>query len=350
MAARNDLQTIGRSAFGRLGDGSEVERVVLAGQGLRLAVLSYGSVIQHLIVDTTDGPRPVTLGLESLDDYVRYSPHFGAIAGRFANRIRDGVFSLDGRSYQLTRNENGRTSLHGGARGFGKRGWTVEEVTDDMVRLGLVSPDGDEGYPGRLTAHCTYRLVAPLTLAIELVATSDAPTIVNLAAHSYFNLAGQGDIRDHRVQLFCDRYLPVDADLIPTGEIRPVADSPFDFRHMRQVQPAGQPVTRYDHTFVAGLVESDTPRRMARVEAPDGALALEVWSAEPGVQFYDGGKVAVPVAGTGGRQFGAFAGLCLEPQRFPNSPNQPGFTNAVLRPGDTYRQLTEYRFSIGGRA
>ncbi|MGE8942579.1 aldose epimerase family protein [Leptospira interrogans] len=334
-----------REVFGRLADGTAVERVHLKACGVGLSVLSYGGAIQELAVETSSGPRSVTLGLRTLEDYVQYSPHMGAIAGRYANRIRDGQFSLDGVSYQLTRNEKGRNHLHGGKLGFGRRAWAVEELTGDSVRLTLVSQAGDEGYPGRVEATCTYRISGPLQLSIELTATTDAPTIINLAGHSYFNLSGGGDARDHRLEILADHYLPVDEVQIPTGEIRAVAGTAFDFRTERRVR-ADVP-TRYDHTFVSSMAAIAEPRKMARLTAPDSSLALEVWSTEPGVQFYDGGNVSVPVPGRDGQSYGPFSGLCLEPQRFPDSPNHPGFTNVVLRPGETYRQVTEYRFSTG---
>lgn len=332
------------SEFGRLDNGKAVERVRLSSEGLSVSILTYGAVIQDLVLKTAAGPRQVVLGFEQLEDYVHHSPYMGCIAGRFANRIRAGRFVLDGRNYQLSLNENGRTHLHGGIRGFGQRVWRIEELSENSVSLSLVSPDGEEGYPGCLTARCTYRLVDPSRLSIELLATTDAPTIVNLAAHSYFNLTGQNDVRDHRLAIQADQFLPVDADLIPTGELLPVADTPFDFRGLRQIRQ-GDPPVLYDYTFVVDFAPVDLPRKVAHLEAPDGSAALEVWSTEPGLQFYDGAKLAVPVPGLGGRRYGPFGGLCLEPQRFPDSPNHPNFTDTVLRPGQKYRQVTEYRFN-----
>lgn len=334
------------SELGTSADGESVQRIRLCGERLSAAVLTYGAVIQELVVEMPEGPRSVTLGFDHLDDYLAHSPHMGCVAGRFANRIRDGRFTLDGQVYQLALNENGRTHLHGGNHGFGQRIWRLEELTEESVSLSLLSPDGEEGYPGRVTARCTYRLSGPTQLSIELSATTDAPTIINLATHSYFNLAGRGDIRDHRLQIDATRFTPVDGDLIPTGELRPVAGTVFDFRNLRPIR-LGDPPALYDHNFVIDLAPTDVPRRVARVEAPDSSLALEVWSTEPGLQFYDGAKIAVPVPGLGGRRYGPFSGLCLEPQCFPDSPNQAGFTDTVLRPGQTYRQTTEYRFSLG---
>lgn len=334
------------NGFGSCDDGTPVERVRFSGEGLSASILTYGAVIQEMSIETAAGPHPVVLGFERLEDYVRYSPYMGCIAGRFANRIRDGRFVLDGGEYQLSLNENGLSHLHGGNRGFGQRVWRIDELTEGSVSLSLVSPDGEEGYPGCVTVVCTYRLAGPRQLSIELAATTDSPTLVNLAAHSYFNLAAKGDVRDHLLAIHADRYLPVDDNLIPTGELRPVAGTPFDFRSLRQIRHGGPPLL-YDHNFVIDLAPVEAPREVARLDAPDGSVTLEVWSTEPGLQFYDGAKIAVPVPGLGGRRYGPFSGLCLEPQRFPDSPNHPGFTNAVLRPGQTYRQITEYRFSLG---
>lgn len=333
-------------AFGNCADGTPVELVQLTGEGLAAAFLTYGAVIQELSIETRNGSRCVVLGFERFQDYVDHSPYMGCIAGRFANRIRGGRFVLDGHEYQLSRNENGRTHLHGGHKGFGQRVWTLEGVTNDSVRLSLVAADGEEGYPGRVTTSCTYRLSGPMQLSIELEAATDAPTVINLAAHSYFNLAGGGDNREHRLAIDGDYYLPVDDDLIPTGEFQPVAGTPFDFRTLRRIGH-GDPPVGYDHNFVIARKPAHAPRRLARLEAPDASLGLEVWSTEPGLQFYDGSKIAVPVPGLAGRRYGPFSGLCLEPQRFPDSPNHRSFTDTVLRPGQTYRQVTEYRFSIG---
>jgi aldose 1-epimerase len=334
------------SLFGRLEDGSSVARARIVGDGMEFAVLSYGAVLQQIQIELPAGPRAVTLGFDNLEAYVRHSPHMGAVAGRYANRIRDGRFSIEGRICQLARNENGRTHLHGGQKGFGKRNWTIDSTDERSVTLSLISPDGEEGYPGRVEVQCIYKLAGPLRLSIELTAVSSAPTIINLATHSYFNLAGAGDARDHCLFIPCDLYLPVDADLIPTGEIDPVAGGPYDFRCLRPLR--SDPPTRFDTTFVAGFEPSEMPRHMATLEAPDGSLALQVWSTEPAIQLYDGGKLAVPVSGLGGRRYGPFSGVCLEPQRFPDAPNHSGFTDTVLRPGQTYRQVTEYRFLLGG--
>ncbi|MBL8669166.1 MAG: galactose mutarotase [Alphaproteobacteria bacterium] len=340
------MSVSGRSAFGALADGTPVERIVIAGEGLSCAVITYGAAIQDLLVDGPAGPSRVVLGLARLEEYVRHSSHMGAVAGRFANRIKGGRFALDGIAYQLACNERGRTHLHGGPTGFGKRAWTVATASGRSVELALVSPGGDEGYPGRLEVRCCYRIAGPGRLAIELTAATDAPTIVNLATHSYFNLDGVPDARDHCLEIPADAYLPLDGDLIPSGEIRSVAGTPLDFRRKR---PIGRAIA-HDVTFAVARAPVAAPRRVARLEGPRSGIGLEVWTTEPGLQLFDAATIDKPVADLDGRRVAPYCGICLEPQRFPDSPNQPGFTDVVLRPGASYRQVTEYRFDRNGAA
>ena len=332
--------------FGWLANRTEITEVTIAAGGLHAKVLTWGAVVRDLRLDGVD--HPLVLGLGCIEDYVARSPHFGATAGRFANRIAGGRFELDGRTIQLETNENGRTHLHGGSEyGFGKRPWTLLEATDSIVLLELVSRDGEAGYPGTLTARCRYEIKPPGTLHIELTAKTDAATIVNLAHHGYFNLSGQPDILDHRLMIVADSYTPVDADLIPTGEIRPVDGTPHDFRDLRPIrlEEDGQRI-RYDHNFVLAAARPQ-PALAVRAETADGKIAMTMLTTEPGVQFYDGAKVNCPAPGFDGRRYGASAGFCLEAQRFPDAPNHPNFPSAVLRPGETYRQVTEYRFEQG---
>ncbi len=317
--------------FGRMDDGATVSEIRLSAGALTLSILTHGARIHGLSFEG----KPRVLGFASLDDYLTHAVYAGAVAGRYANRIAGGRFTLDGTQYQLPCNERGRTHLHGGMRGFAHRNWDIIEADDTHVTLGLTSPDGEEGYPGILNVRCTYRLEGN-DVRIELTATTNAPTIINLATHSYFNLDGGADILGHRLTIPADHYLPVTDDLIPTGEIAPVAGTAFDFRAAVAVGARGQ---RYDHNFVVSPQRVSEPRLMASLEGPASGTRLEVLSTEPGVQFYDGGYL-------NGGGFGAHAGLCLEPQVFPNSPNEPGFSNAVLRPGEIYRQLTIYRFSV----
>ncbi|TDD87508.1 galactose mutarotase [Actinomadura darangshiensis] len=313
------------AAFGVTPDGEKVERHVLDNGRMRAAVLTYGAVLQRLqVADGTD----VVLGLDTLDDYLCRSRYFGAVVGRYGNRIARGRFTLDGREHRLAANNDGH-SLHGGVRGFDKRVWRAESAGPAEVTLSLVSPDGEEGYPGELHARVRYVLDGD-ALRLEYRATTDAPTVVNLTNHSYFNLAGSGDVRGHVVAMDADRYLPVDEGKIPTGELAPVAGTPFDFTAPARVD--ARRGGRYDHCYVL--------RGRVTVTDPAGGRSMEVTTTEPGVQFYTGHMldgVATP--------YGPFAGLCLETQRFPDAPNQPGFPSAVLRPGEEHASVTTYRFS-----
>ena len=325
-----------------------IATVAISAGRLRAVVMGWGAVLQKLEMVRPQGPRLLTLGFARPDDYAAHSPHFGATAGRFANRIRDGRLTLDGQHLQLTRNQAGKHHLHGGYRGFGKRPWTVLAQAAGSVTLALVSPDGDEGYPGTLTAVCRYRLRDSATLRVELAAITDAPSPVNLVHHSYFNLDGGGDILQARLMIDADHYTPVDADLIPSGEIAAVAGTVFDFRRLRPIGHwVGSEPVPYDHNFVLRRSPQDSAglSRAARLVAASGDLAMEVWTTEPGLQFYSGGKVTTAIAGHHGMPYGPFAGLCLEPQRFPDAPNHAHFPDAILRPGTVYRQVTEYRFS-----
>jgi aldose 1-epimerase len=333
-------------------DGRPVEEIALANSaGAAAKIMTWGAVLRDMQVPMGKKQQRVVLGFETFEPYPLHSPHFGAIAGRFANRINRGTFRLDGRKVQVTLNQNDPPGpagvpahhLHGGRKGFGKSLWTILKVSADSVTLGLVSPDGDEGYPGRLTATCTYTLAEPATLRVELSAATDKPTIVNLAHHSYFNLDGSADIRDHLLQIDAAFRTPTDRNLIPTGEILSVAKSPHDFRKAKPMgQLAGGGRFRFDDNFIR---QSPGFGRCARVVSPLNGLTLECWTDQPAVQFYDGAKIAVQPMGLGGVAYGAHAGFCLEPQVYPDSPNRPHFTSAELWPGEVYSQLTEYRFA-----
>lgn len=313
---------------------------------LRACVMEWGAAVRDLRIDLPGGARPLVLGFSRLEDYPDHSPHFGAIAGRFANRIANGRFRLDGREYQVTRNQGGAHHLHGGENGFGTREWSLVEAGPDSLLLRIVSPDGDEGYPGTLTAICRYSLTGDEALRVELEAETDAPTVVNLAHHSYFNLDGAGDILDSVVEIAADRYTPVDDSLIPTGEIRPVESTPYDFRAPRRIRrDSGGGPFAYDLNYVLADAPRERPQFAARVVSAAGDIAMEVRTTEPGLQFYTASKLDTPVPGLTGARYRAFGGLCLEPQRFPDSPNHANFTDATLHPGEIYRQLTEYRFA-----
>lgn len=332
-------------SFGPLSDGTDVPLVTLAGPGMRAEILGLGAVIRSLDVDVGAGLAPRVLGLRTLADYEQHSPSMGIIAGRYANRIGGSRFTLDGREISLVPNEGGVTQLHGGPGGFGKRVWQIADQTAESVTLSLVSDDGDQGYPGRVEAFCQYAIAGDGVFRITLTATTDAPTVVNLAAHSYFNLDNGATILDHLVEMPAAHYTPIDALKIPTGEIAPVVATPFDFLRARPVRfEANGTRVMYDHNFVVAMEKSPEPRLMARLIGPETRTEMQIHSTEPGVQFYDGTHLGVPVMPLNRAETKANAGLCFEPQYFPDTPNKPHFGDATLRPGQTYRQVTEYRF------
>jgi aldose 1-epimerase len=329
--------------FGRMPEGDDVREVVIADGGLTVTIITYGAAIRD--VRMAGISHPLVLGFDSLAAYIDHSPHLGAIAGRYANRIGHGRFSIDGQEYRLSLNERGRTHLHGGFKGFGKRNWQLVEHNDRSVTLSLLSPDGEEGYPGTVEATVRYSVEAPGTIRVEATAATDKPTLVNLAQHTYFNLDGSPDILDHELQIFADAFTPTDADSIPTGEILSVAGSDFDFRSPRPIRRRrGDARVVYDMNFVINRHKSGMLRKQARLVSPKNGVALTVSSTEPGLQFYDGSWMDIPVPGLDGQRYFVNGGCCFEPQFFPDSPNHPGFPSAVLRPGETYRQTTTFAF------
>jgi len=349
------LPTATERYFGSLADGSRVTMVTLAnGRGVEVDVISYGGIITRLVTPDAEGhPGNIVLGLDTLEDYVTSSPYFGALIGRYGNRIADGKFTLDGKTWQLDTND-GDNHLHGGIQGFDKKNWGMAPfVTDHSAGavMTLTSPDGDQGYPGTLQVKVIYELTEDDALDMHFTATSDKPTVVNLTQHSYFNLAGKGDVLGHLLMINADEFTPVRKGLIPTGELRPVAGTPFDFR---QPKPIGRDIGAkneqlelglgYDHNFVLRPHAADELVLAARVTEPGSGRVLEVWSTEPGVQFYSGNFLDGTLTGNG--QVHKYrSGLCLEPQHFPNSPNQPEFPSTTLRPGQTYDTRIVYRFS-----
>lgn len=330
--------------FGQLPDGRDVNIVAIEGGGLTANIINWGAVVQDLRL--TGHEYPLILGFEEFDLYPEHSPYFGAIAGRYANRIRDGRFSIDGQTYQADRNFLGKHLLHGGSAGIGKQLWTIRETGGDFVTLAYRAADGEMGFPGNLDIICTYALKPEGRFVVELSATTDAPTLCNLAHHSYFNLddGGRSDALDHIMQIDADTYLPVDAELIPTGEIVPVEGTEFDFRQPRPIcNDQGGGHKPYDHNFCLTRPRGAL-RRAATVKGAVSGIEMQVWTTEPGVQFYDGVGVARDMPGLEGAVYGAHAGFCLEPQIWPDAPNRPEFPSAILRPGEQYRQTTEYRF------
>jgi len=331
--------------FGRTEDGEEVRRITISGGGLTARVLTWGAVIQDLRLE--GHAPPLVLGFENFDDYPAHSPHFGALAGPTANRIEDASFAIDGERFQLERNFLGRHNLHGGSAAFGKRNWQIADGGEDFLTLSVVSPDGEAGYPGRLETRCTYRLAGDGILRVELQARSDRPTLCNLAQHSYFNLddGGASTILDHLLTIDAETFLPVTDELIPTGEIRPVEGTFLDFREPRQVrcEEGGEQVI-YDHNYCLGAARGPL-RHAARVQAARSGVTLDVSTTEPGIQFYAGHKVKPPVPGLDGIRYGPWSGLCLEPQIWPDAINHAGFPSPILRPGETYAQVSEFRFA-----
>ncbi|HLP67223.1 MAG TPA: aldose epimerase family protein [Rhizobium sp.] len=332
-----------RELFGQTAAGEPVYRVTLVGGGLTMKVITWGAVIQDLRLEGHS--HPLVLGFETFDDYPLHSPYFGATPGRCANRIANGRFTLDGREYQLERNENGVGHLHGGSDGIAKRNWDIVSLAPDRVEMAIVDPDGRAGYPGNCSITATYTLQEHGVLSVVYTSSTDRPTLANVCQHSYFNLDGGEDALGHDLMLAADAYLPVDDRLIPTGEVRPVDGTPFDFRTMSPMnhQWGGERVL-YDHNFC--LSPSRVGKRtVAIARSITSGVAMEVRTTEPGVQFYAGAKLNVPVAGLEGRRYAPFAGFCLETQTWPDAVNHSNFPNAVLRPGEVLRQETEYVFS-----
>lgn len=336
-----------RRAFGILPAGGTVEEVTLRARGIEARIITWGAVLRDLVVrDRTGRPRHVVLGLASLEDYLVHSRNFGAICGRVANRIGNATLPIDGRTFALTPNHLGRHTLHGGAVGFSRRVWRIERLSAASVTLALRSPDGEEGFPGTLDARCTWRVEAPGTLRVALSARTDAPTAVNLVPHPYFVLDGARCIDDHRLTVAADFFTPTDADGVPTGEIRSVAGTPYDFRAGRRLRQPDTPDAGYDvnlvlrrHGVSPGLMHAAT------LESAAGDLALSVWTTEPGMQLYDAPTLDVPVPGVTGHCYGPRAGLAIEPQRFPDAPNRAHFPPVILRPGALSRQESAFVFA-----
>lgn len=332
--------------LGQAGDETVHEIHIAAGSGLVAKVLTYGATLSDLLVPVGGVQRRVVLGFRSLQGYLNDRSYIGATVGRCINRIAGGRFTLDGRAYQVPINEGTGVHLHGGLRGFSRRVWEIASESQNAVTLSLTSPDGEEGYPGNMRAQCTYRLDPPGRLIIELTATTDAPTIANLGHHSYFTLQPGSDVRDHRLQVAADFYTPLQPDLIPTGEIRSVAGTQYDFRAGPAIREAG---ADYDFNFVLnqgclpGLAPRDLPVA-ARLTSPAGDLAMEISTTEPGLQFYEGIRLEPTAEDLPGAPHTPYSGLCLEPQRFPDAINRAHFPSVVLRPGETYRQVSCFNF------
>ena len=357
-SAMPNKATVTRAPFGTAPDGKAVELFTLTGStGIEVRVMTYGGVIVSLRApDRTGVLDDIVLGYDSLAGYVRNSPYFGAIVGRYGNRIAKGRFTLDGESYKLAAN-NGPNALHGGLRGFDKVVWGAEPITQGNVvgvKLTYTSADGEEGYPGTLQASVFYTLSGN-DLSVEYQATTDKATPVNLTQHTYFNLAGAGksDILGHVLRINADHYTPVDSTLIPTGEIAPVAGTPFDFRtetaigaRIDRQDPQLKNGGGYDHNFVLNGTGGETPPLAAHVIDPVTGRVLHVFTTEPGVQFYTGNFLDGKIVGKGGRTYLRRYGFCLETQHFPDSPHHANFPSTILRPGAQYRSSTVFRFTV----
>jgi aldose 1-epimerase len=356
---------VDRNSFGTLADGTQVEAVTLEnGKGMTARIITYGAILQSLVVPDRDGkPADIVLGQADARSYAAHPNYFGATVGRYANRIRDGRFSIDGKAYQLAKN-NGPNALHGGVAGFDKRIWQIVEAKtgrdDAHVVLRYVSADGEEGYPGELTVTATYTLGANNALSVSYVATTTKPTIVNITNHSFFNLAGEAsehNILDHVLTIPAEATTPVDVSLIPTGTLRPVAGTPFDFRTPTVIGARirdgrddqivfGQ---GYDENYVIGRDVSAAVRLNARLEDRKSGRVMEVLSNQPGVQLYTGNFLDGTAVGKSGKVYRQSDGIAMEPQVFPDTPNQPAFGSARLNPGQTYRNMIVYQFSTSTR-
>lgn len=355
-AARAD-----RAAFGSLHDGTVVEAVTLENdQHVAARIITFGATLQALMAPDRNGRlADIALGYDDLAGYAEHPNYFGATIGRYANRIAGARFVLDGKTYTLIAND-GPNSLHGGPQGFDKRVWQIESVqqgAEPAVTLTLTSADGDQGYPGTLKAKVRYSLDADDRLTIDFSATTTAPTVVNMTNHALFNLAGEGasvGILDHRLTLPAARYTPVDSRLIPTGTLQPVAGTPFDFTHGRVIGAdvrdgrdaqivAGR---GYDHNFALDAGLTSEPHLAARLEDPHSGRALEVWTTEPGLQVYTGNFLDGTRIGKQGHLYRMGDGIALEPQKFPNAPNQPAFATARLDPGSAYHHRMIFRVSV----
>ena len=350
--------TVSESAFGTMPDGRPISQFTLTNSnGIEAKIINYGGIITSLKTRDRDGKLGnIVLGFDELAPYLKGTPSFGALIGRYGNRIAKGRFEIDGTAYQLDTND-GPNHLHGGLVGFDKKVWSAEPFASESgagVKLSLISEDGDQGYPGTLAVTATYTLTNDDRLITEFLATTDRPTVVNLTQHSYFNLAGQGQILDHELMINADSYTPVDGTLIPTGDIAPVAGTPFDFTSPKAI---GSRIDAendqlkygrgYDHNFVLKRKSHSDMELAARLTDPTSGRILEIYTQEPGIQFYSGNFLDGTLK-NGDRVFSFRTGLCLEPQHFPNSPNQPGFPSTIVRPDQEYATRMSFRFAGSG--
>lgn len=348
-------RAITKVPYGTTTDGKVADIYTLTNaNGVQARISNYGGIITSLQVPDRNGQLgDVVLGYDKLEDYLKATPYFGALIGRYGNRIAKGKFTLNGQSYTLATN-NYPNALHGGLKGFDKVLWTAKSggtAQEPSLELTYVSQDGEEGYPGKLSAKAVYTLTKDNAIRLDYTATTDKDTVINLTQHSYFNLAGTGDILGHEVMIKASKFTPVDKTLIPTGELRPVKGTPFDFTQSHKI---GERIAQddeqlkfgggYDHNWVldkpVGALEV-----IARVSEPTSGRILEVLSTEPGLQFYSGNFLDGTNIGKGGKAYQFRTGFCMEPQHFPDSPNQPQFPSVVLKKGQTYKNTIIFKFS-----
>jgi len=362
LGCANDSQFVGqkgqisRQAFGKTKDGTPVDLYTLRNNnGAEAGICNYGGLVIFLKVPDRNGQfGDVVLGYDDLAAYLKDSPYFGAMIGRYGNRIAKGKFTLDSKQYTLAVN-NGPNALHGGLKGFDKVVWEpriLATLEGPSLELRYTSKDGEEGYPGNLSVKAVYTLLEDNALRLEYTASTDKDTVINLTQHSYFNLAGKGSITNHVVMIPADRFTPVDSTLIPTGELKPVEGTPFDFRTPTAIGARiGQDNEQlkfgngYDHNWVINKPMGQLGL-MARVSEPTTGRVLEVWSTEPGLQFYTGNFLDGTLTGKGGEVYQFRNGFCMEPQHFPDSPNQPNFPSVELKPGEIYHNTIIFKFSV----
>lgn len=345
---------VSKEAFGKTRDGAAVDLYTLSNDnGVTVKITNYGGIITHLITPDKNGEAgDITLGYDTLDGYLDFTPYFGAITGRFANRIGKARFNLAGKQYLLAQN-NGRNHLHGGLIGFDKVVWDARSFRTPSavgVKLSYLSKDGEEGYPGNLSATVTYSLNNQNALKIDYHATTDATTVLNLTNHAYFNLAGKGDVLDHVVMINGDAYTPTDAEQIPTGEVHSVTGTPLDFR---TPTPIGARIDAnfealkygqgYDHNWVVSG-KAGQLRQAALVSEPTSGRTMEVLTTQPAIQLYTGNVLDGRAKGKG-HTYGKRSGFCLETQHYPDGPNQPNFPSTVLKPGEVYHEVTVFKFA-----
>jgi len=364
LAAAASAADVARAPFGNLPNGLTIEAITLSNHhGMRARIITYGASIQSLIVPDRRGrPADVAIGYPTIDGYLNQPQYFGSTVGRVANRIARGRFTLDGRDYQVPVN-NGPNSLHGGTHGFDKVPWTVvgsQEGPTASVTLRYVSPDGDQGYPGTLTVTATYALDEHNNLSVDYRATTDRSTLVNISNHAYWNLAGEGSAdgaMGHLLTIPAEYYTPTDATAIPTGEIRPVQGTVFDFRRPTAIGARVRDASDrqiafgrgYDHNWAVARTLSAEPRLLARVEEPVSGRVMEILSNQPGIQFYSGNFLDATTTGKAGRIYRMGDAIVLEPQMFPDTPNHPEFGSIRLDRGQTYRNLIIWRFTTRAR-